>query len=714
MPIMTGQRQKIDNFLQVIIFAFFNILIFTTPFVFTWFNQELFEFNKMLVVYSLTSIIVGLWCWRFIVRKQYLWQNKTQNYIVGLFLFSQLLATIFSIHQRTSIFGYYTRFNGGLLSVFTYAALFFAAQYNLNRKQLKILLKNLLLATLLISLYAIPEHFGHSPSCLIVTGDFNVACWVQDVQNRVFATFGQPNWLASFLIMTIPLGIWQFWQKVQAKNKSLIKIVYYALLIILMISALLFTKSRSGLVALAVALAIQLFGQRFLLNKKLHKRLNFAQFLLPVGLVLLALILFGRNLSLNKANQSLLSSLTEGLEIRNESVEEPAVNIVQEGGSKSSDIRKVVWQGAWQVWQRYPIFGSGVETFAYSYYQDRPVEHNLLSEWDFLYNKAHNELLNFLATTGVVGLATYLALFGALFLYLFREWQKKQLTSLQIALVSALVAMFISNFFGFSTVTSNLLFAIFAAIIVKKDINWPKISKTDLSWLEYFMAFAILLIVFAANKNIWQIWHADYLFYNGKNYVQEGDWQSGLSLMQDAIEQSPKEALFYDELANQYSNLAVAFAEEGQATSSAKFAEAAIETSNFVQELNPAHLNFYKSRARIFIRLAQLSDGFYQPAKESLLQAIKLSPSEAKLYYNLALVEEELGNPETAIEVLRQTIELKANYWQAYFALGQILDLQDQTEEAASYYRYILEEIDPDNDLAQQALAKQLETDFTE
>jgi Flp pilus assembly protein TadD len=70
-------------------------------------------------------------------------------------------------------------------------------------------------------------------------------------------------------------------------------------------------------------------------------------------------------------------------------------------------------------------------------------------------------------------------------------------------------------------------------------------------------------------------------------------------------------------------------------------------------------------------------------------------------------VEEEMGNQEQAIALLQKTIELKANYWQAYFALGQILDLQGKTAEAANNYRYILENIDPDNDLAQQALAKQ-------
>lgn len=709
MPIMTSQRQKIDDFLQKLIFALFNILVFATPFVFTWFNQELFEFNKMIVVYLFTSLILAIWAGRSLIRKQLLWKNRTHNYLVALFFFSQLLSTIFSMHQRTSIFGYYTRFNGGLLSIIAYLALFFAAQYNLSKKQLNLILKNLLFAALLISLYAIPEHFGHSLSCLIVTGKYNVACWVQDVQNRVFATFGQPNWLAGFLLMTIPLAIWQVWQAMQRKDekKKLWQISFYVLLLFLLVTALFFTKSRSGLLALGVALLVQIIAEKFLQNKKKDKKLSLPQLISPLVVVVIVFLLFGRELSLSRPNQSIFSFLTEGLEVNNGNGEEISAPMMTEGGSKSSDIRKVVWQGALKVWQRYPIFGSGVETFAYSYYRDRPVEHNLLSEWDFLYNKAHNELLNFLATTGVVGLATYLALFVALLIYLIKLWRTQQLSSQKIALSVALLAMFISNFFGFSTVTTNLLFSIFAAAIVKETVTWPKITTAKLGWPEYLIAVAILLILTVVNKSIWQIWRADNLFYNANTYIQDGKWQAGLSLMQEAIEKSPKEAVFYDELATQYSNLAVAFAQEGQATNSAQFAEAAIETSNYVQKLNPVHLNFYKSRARIFIRLAQLNAGFYQAAKETLLKAIELSPTEAKLYYNLALVEEEMGNQEQAIALLQKTIELKANYWQAYFALGQILDLQGKTAEAANNYRYILENIDPDNDLAQQALAKQ-------
>ena len=241
----------------------------------------------------------------------------------------------------------------------------------------------------------------------------------------------------------------------------------------------------------------------------------------------------------------------------------------------------------------------------------------------------------------------------------------------------------------------------------KRKFHRPKIEKS-INWFEYLIMSILLFMLISLNKKIWQIWRADYLFYNAK-ITRRRQWQTGLTFIQDAIEQSPKEALFYDELASQYSILAIAFAEEGQATNSAKFAEAAITTSNYVQKLNPVHLNFLKSRARIFIRLGELDAGFYESAKDTLTRAIKLSPTEAKLYYNLALVEEEMGNQKQAIELLKQSIDLKADYWQAYYALGQIYTLQNNSEAAMAQYQYILDKIDPNNEMAQKALQELIE-----
>jgi O-antigen ligase len=87
--------------------------------------------------------------------------------------------------------------------------------------------------------------------------------------------------------------------------------------------------------------------------------------------------------------------------------------------TESFDIRKIVWEGAWKLALKYPLFGTGVETFAYGYNLVRSSTHNLTSEWDYVYNKAHNEYFNYLATTGFVGLISYLILIISFIFYVF-------------------------------------------------------------------------------------------------------------------------------------------------------------------------------------------------------------------------------------------------------------------------------------------------------
>ena len=83
---------------------------------------------------------------------------------------------------------------------------------------------------------------------------------------------------------------------------------------------------------------------------------------------------------------------------------------LESGGTESSTIRKFVWLGALEVFRHYPILGTGPETFAFSYPMFKPVGHNLTSEWDFIYNKAHNEFLNILANVGLLGFLSYISI----------------------------------------------------------------------------------------------------------------------------------------------------------------------------------------------------------------------------------------------------------------------------------------------------------------
>ena len=108
------------------------------------------------------------------------------------------------------------------------------------------------------------------------------------------------------------------------------------------------------------------------------------------------------------------------------------------------------------------MIGAGPETFAQAYYQYRPIEHNQTSEWELLYNKAHNEFLNYLATTGVFGLLSYLVLL----FFMARQMLNTRYLILNTALLAGWVSISVTNFWGFSVVIVQLFLFLFPALAV--------------------------------------------------------------------------------------------------------------------------------------------------------------------------------------------------------------------------------------------------------
>ncbi len=681
---------------QAVIFLF-HLLVLTVPFFFTWINEELFEFNKMLLVYGF-SILIGLaWSWRMIINKKLIFKKTYLDWALLAFVASQILSTLFSIHPRTSIFGYYTRFHGGLLSTFSYVTLYYALVNNFDRRQLKNLLVSIFIAGLGVALYAIPEHFGHSPSCLLITGEFNVDCWVQKVQDRVFGTFGQPNWLAAYAVLLLPVGMSLFISRQTKKLGLLAGITSIALLLVVI-----FTQSRSGFLGLGIGFVGYLIGMIILYLRDFRpQKIQFPIKRIGLILAVFTLLIGYYGTPYSPSIKSFFNS--QNSQQSAEITEQPTANRLDLGGTDSGEIRKIVWTGAFRVWQRYPIFGSGVETFAYSYYTDRPIEHNMVSEWDFLYNKAHNELLNFLATTGLVGLLSYLSLFIVFAIQvlkiIFKRDEKNKHTEekiLVIGMSSGLIALFISNTLGFSTVmVSTLMFLFFAVLEIVRSTEILQSSKIELklSYTHYAACFITGLIAFILTLQVINIWQADYLFTKGSRLVDSGDLSNGGPYLQQAIKLRPNEDLFYDKFAITLTQATFLFAEQKKLPEAQSSAQSSIIMSNMAIKLNPVHLNLYKTRVRLLSSLGTLDPELLQEAQSNSLTAIKLAPTDPKLVFNLGLITQALGDEEGAIQNYLKAIEMKDDYVQVrkyladfYVSKNQILPAVEQLKKVLAYF----------------------------
>ncbi|NMB56975.1 tetratricopeptide repeat protein [Candidatus Beckwithbacteria bacterium] len=788
-----------------IIYYLYLVLFFLTPFLVSITSSELFEFPKMLFVYLMTVLITGTYSLHMLFSGKIFYKKTWLHWPLLFFLFTQLLSSIFSMHPYTSWFGYYSRFHGGMFSSICYFLLVFVFLNYANKKWSKNVLLVSLAAASMISLFAIAEHLG-------IDADY----WVQDVQNRVFSTLGQPNWLAAYLLILIPFALSYFLKPIKsiwptminlnllnmllsyliisglAQQKfpvnslgvfgfAFILIIFdilafwfmrdkfeiiakhnrfnFLLIFTVLISALLFTKSRSAILALFASLLI--FWLSYFFTKIKIDKSKLLNILIINSIFLILLFFLGKSWIIKIPQFKTTVSKTQTVQVKN-----------PDTVSDSTDIRKIVWQGAVNIWQNHQFLGTGNETFAYSYYNYRPREHNDNSEWDFLYNKAHNEYLNYLANNGTIGTSAIFLLIIATLWFAIRKQNKKWLIFSAVSVVvsatiylvfpdfaqklinkiliyppllipfgitflmaillflvlqklnkvenltknyylnPALLASFISititNFYGFSVVNVALFFFFIPAftvlgsslpILVEKQVISKVENSQDLKTIHYILATLIVVFSLILIIKINNLKVADDFYNQSRTYYRSGYIVKANDFIQKAIQLESNEANYYLQQALIDANAAYALATNDEASKSAQDIEQISKQTDLLAQIaiakNPVHLNIYKSVIKVYLTLASFDKSYNEKAITTLEQAIKLSPTDPDLTLNLALIYEQLGENEKAEKYLRQTVELKPNYRKAWHNLGQFYQNQGRIEDAIQAFTFVLQNIDP-------------------
>jgi O-antigen ligase len=653
----------------------FNILLFTIPLIFYKGTSELFEFNKIIALYGITTIIASIWIINSIRAKKFIFRSTILDIPLIIYLSIYLISALLSIDPRTSFLGYYSRFNGGLVSQLCYSILYWAFVSNLNKKQALGTLYYAIASVTIASVLATFEHFGVYITCGLMSLGYKESCWVQDVQSRVFSTLGQPNWLAATITTLIPLTWYFTISNSQSTITNKLQKSYWLGISILFFATLLFTKSRSGLLAFGVEAVIFWV---FIFWKEKFKYLK--EF---VAIFIIFSVLY---ISVGKLNPvpSTLNAI-------------PAGPALETGGTESGTIRKYVWLGALEVFKHYPLLGSGPETFAFSFPMFKPVEHNLTSEWDFIYNKAHNEFLNYLATTGIIGTSSYLSII--LFSYLIFMKIKKY------DLLAGFTAILITNFFGFSVVPVSLLFFLLPAFaIVLSDDRKENSYSSHLDETQKIAVCVVLLINFYLLTINYRYWQADINYIQAKNLNKQGDPVRARNLIEKAINSSKKEPLYWAEASNIDSDIAIMSAEENKNDQANNFVKLTSQESNTSTNLSPQNINLKRTQAGVFYKLASFNENYLELAEKTLKDAVSITPFDPKLYYQLGILQLKLNKKEEALKNLEKSVELKTNYKDGRFALGNVyMELGEKTK-ASKEFTYILENIDPKDDLSKKYL----------
>ncbi len=702
----------------------YALLFFVTPLIVVPVTSELFEFNKIIVIYTVAATVFLLWSIESLRAGKIVFRRTFLDIPIGLFLLSQIVSTIFSIDIHTSVFGYYGRFNGGLLSIIAYILLYFGFVSHFSFSDVKFFLKVSVLSSLIVMLLGLPGKFGHDTLCLVFTQKFDNTCWTNQFRpaERMFSTLGQPNWLGAYLAVHFFIGLYFVFSSTVGRQikgltwrayikQDLLAQILPMVYVVLTFVCILFTRSRSAYGGVAAGLVIAGIYILIVVRKWVAIR---KPVILLIILGIVALIIAKTGIG---PIDTLLRPPVSKQQVSQSTTTVP-VPMEFGGVTESFDIRKIVWKGAIELAKKYPVLGTGPETFAYAYYFVRPAEHNLTSEWDFLYNKAHNEYLNYLATTGVVGLLAYLALIGVVSFYVLRKlltfYKKDSLISqealLLITLYSGYVTILVTNFTGFSTTTIQVLFYLLPAMMIligeKKSMiveNVPLNGKRKLG-----IVFAIGLFLTAIFGLVRYV-SADILYAESDVYVRSQDYQSAAQLLSTAI-QLKDEHVYEDKLATILAQLAYLAAYQKESDVAANLTDLSVYYMDHSLRSSPKNVVYLKNRAKNYYFLYQISFNpeYLRKGIDALNESALLYPTDPKIPYSQALfyslLEDETEDEkkrmllqQMSLDAINKSIQLKKNYIDAYLLKGQLLRKKGDIKKALVTLQQVLDTIDPNN-----------------
>ena len=328
------------------------------------------------------------------------------------------------------------------LKLWPAVTLFFILIYTLNsRRQIRAMIGIIIGVAFLEALYGFVEFRSH-----LIWGWKNLY-----TGSRLCGTLINSNHLATFLTMAVLLGFGLFlgskpnrvqdpqgpavWSNLRRKSRAehiepLFRRFLLLLVLLLISVGLIFTSSRSGMIALLIGFAIigmLIWGRRW-------TRGNMA----VIAVFLAAAVIY--SLILGSA-QSLIRF--RDLEVSG---------------------RYYAFSAALQIFRQFPFLGSGLSTFADVFYQYEPARFNGAY---FVYT--HSDWLQLLAESGALGFALALIAFLAFYFHLMQQWRQRQDRFARGVGLGGLAAMGAAGFqalgeFPFHIPAISLTFAAIAAI----------------------------------------------------------------------------------------------------------------------------------------------------------------------------------------------------------------------------------------------------------
>ena len=678
-------RENISTVSTKIIQLGLVIIAFFIPIFFLPTTSEFYNFNKTTLLIVVTLFLFFVWGLKMAAEQRVRITRTPLDVPLLIFLAVYILATVFSIDQVVSFLGWHPVFFNSLPSIISLVVLYFLATSHLNSTYRQAVYSAFVTSATILAIVAIIYYFGHT---------FLNAPWAQI---RSWTPAGDLEKLASFLVISIPLSI----GLALLIKETAARYILFVLAAIQLI-ALILVNSVFGYVILGVALLyVILFVPK--LSFPSEDKIIFSV-LSVLGILLLLIV------NVPGAGDSVLKPLISG-DNKSISLAKPA---------RLSLIAS--WQTAAQSLANRPIFGSGPSTFGLVYPSFKPVSVNAVNEnniWNIRFDESGSGLMTLLATTGAAGTLAFLLLATVLLKNLISFSVKSSTTRnnswfifLQSSLVGAVVGLVFFNLNNLNMVPLVILSAAFFSTLrdwgvtsanevdlqlvalrkgALRSVDSEKGAQSNaLSWLLFVVA---LLIFGGTIFYLWRTYAAEFYYQKAIVASQNNQGRETRDNLVAAIGANPYRDTYHRALLA--TDLALARAlgqranlnQDEQNTLLALVREA-IDQGRIITGYEGRGLGSFQikrvpgtvvsnvanweSIATVYSNIGgELRGDATVHAINTFSQAIRLDPTNPRLYDALGSVYFGIGDLDNAIKNYELSVSVKPDYASGHYNLAQ-------------------------------------------
>jgi O-antigen ligase/Tfp pilus assembly protein PilF len=638
----------------VALFAVCPLLFFPTPYDLTR-NPYYTQIVLLNILICLVWLIWIVQAWK---AGEWVWVRSTLDPLLGLLLIVCLASWINSgLQHRNLALSIYSEGSRAYIFLIVNTVLAYAAAVRYqNRDRFKMLLWISYAVAVFASLYGIAQFYG------------NEWFWPQALNpygNRPVSTFGNPNFMSSYLVLILPVAIADYVFKVTALPRA-----FLLAIVLSCAGALIATMTRSSWAGAGIAVLIMAAGS--MLAPEVRNQIKKPVLLLAVALGLL-IIGLPQNTA-GRYSSSVLSRLEE-------------VRQVAGGTYGAITQRLLIWLSAWHMVQDHPVLGKGWGCFElfYPFYQGPQLILSFFQSYRTHANNAHDEILEYWSQVGTLGLGVMILLWITFYrraksiaARLPQPWK-----AVQWGLVGGVAGMLIDNLLNVSVhfAVPAFVFWWWVGTAMRLDPSAVEVRAYSLQpvWRRGIMgAAALMLICFIGRSTL--MWAGEINFFEGfkiskggvqldlaRQYLEKAyryhhlevnnnyelanvfarmkQWDNALVMYQRALDAN----MGYDEI---WFNRGTIFMQNGRD-------EDAIRHYRMALGINPMSREAYNALAGIYFK----NPAVYGPAAEAMYRkGLSLFPQDKDLWNNLGYLYVQLHRWTEAREAYAKALSLDPNF----------------------------------------------------